>query len=194
MVRLAHMLKEADVQSRIIFLHGASSSGKSTIARPLQEALDTPFLYFSIDHFREAGMLPLAGIRSGKFQWSAMRKSFFDGFHRSLAAFASSGNDLIVEHIVETREWMFSLLTLLAPFDVFFVAVDCPLPELERREAARGDRPTGDARRDFMSIDLNAIYDLELNRTAAPEDNVRTLIAAWRGRMRPSAFESMALQ
>lgn len=182
------------MQARIIFLHGPSSSGKSTIARPLQKALEGPFLYLSIDHLRDAGVLPLDGIRSGRFHWSAMRESFFDGFHRSLAAFAGSGNNLIVEHIVETREWLSSLLKLLAPFDVFFATVYCPLPELERREAERGDRPSGDARRDFMSINLNAEYDLELDGTEPPEDNVRRLIAAWRDRIRPSAFERMASQ
>jgi chloramphenicol 3-O phosphotransferase len=138
------------------------------------------------------GILPPDEILSGKFHWPAMCASFFDGFHRSVAAFAASGNDLIVEHIVETRKWMSSLLTLLAPFDVFFVADHCPLPELEKREAARGDRPVGDARRDFMSIDLNAVYDLELDGTESPEANVGRLIRAWRGRVRPSAFERMA--
>ena len=156
----------------IIFLHGASSAGKSTIARALQKALDAPFLHVSIDHFRHAGVLPLDEIRSGRFDWPAMREPFFDGFHRSLPAFASSGNNLIVEHIVETKEWMSSLLALLAPFDVFFVAVHCPLSELERREAARGDRRAGDARKDFATIHLDLVYDLELNGIDFPQVNV----------------------
>jgi chloramphenicol 3-O phosphotransferase len=121
-----------------------------------------------------------------------MREPFFDGFHRSLAAFAGAGNHLIVEHIIETRAWMSSLLTLMAPFDVFFVAVHCPLAELERRETARGDRRIGDARRDYAAIHRDVEYDLELSGTEPPADNVRNLIRACRGRARPSAFERMA--
>jgi chloramphenicol 3-O phosphotransferase len=35
---------------KIIFLHGASSSGKSTIAKLLQNTIDEPFWHVSIDH------------------------------------------------------------------------------------------------------------------------------------------------
>ena len=91
---------------RIILLNGASSSGKSTIARALQAQLGDPFWHISIDHLRDAGVLPLDRIRSGEFAWSEMREAFFLGFERSLAAYTSAGNDLIVEYIVETREWM----------------------------------------------------------------------------------------
>src|SRR5215211_6631588 len=43
---------------RIILLNGASSSGKSALAKALQEALDEPFLHVSSDQFVAAGMLP----------------------------------------------------------------------------------------------------------------------------------------
>jgi chloramphenicol 3-O-phosphotransferase len=74
--------------SSIIFLHGTSSSGKSTLARALQARLDAPFWHYSIDHLRDSGVLPSARIKAGDFQWRDMRAAFFDGFHRSVAAFA----------------------------------------------------------------------------------------------------------
>jgi len=43
-------------QGKIIFLNGASSSGKSTIARILQERLGEPFLHMQLDAFID--MLP----------------------------------------------------------------------------------------------------------------------------------------
>jgi len=67
---------ERDVSSdggKIIFLHGASSSGKSTIARALQARIDEPFWHISIDHLRDAGILPSARITSGEFKWPEMR-------------------------------------------------------------------------------------------------------------------------
>lgn len=180
------------VIGKVILLNGASSSGKSSIAGALQAHIEEPFWHFSIDHLREAGVLPLERIRRGDFKWPLMREEFFEGFHRSLPAFASAGNNLIVEHIVETPTWMNRLVMLLSGFDVFFVGIHCPLEELERREAGRADRPMGDAARDFETIHRHAVYDLELNSLVAPDANALRLVAAWRQRSRPSAFERLA--
>jgi chloramphenicol 3-O phosphotransferase len=87
--------------------------------------------------------------------------------------------------------WMNTLLSLLSPFDVYFVGVHCPLDELERRERARGDRRIGDARNDFDTIHEFAIYDIELESTKPAESNAATLIAAWRRRGAVSAFKRM---
>ena len=133
-------MDEKHCPGKIILINGASSSGKTTLARALQKNLAEPFWHFSIDHLREARVLPIERIKSGEFTWPAMRPAFFEGFHRSLPALAAAGNNLIVEHIVETPAWMVRLVQLLAPFEVFFVGLHCPLPELERRERARGDR------------------------------------------------------
>ena len=176
----------------VIFVHGASSAGKSTLCRALQQRIDAPFFHYSIDHLRDSGVLPLERVRGREFAWSEMREAFFDGFHASLGAFARAGNNLLVEHIVETRAWLSDLLRILSGIDVFFVAVHCPLAELERREAARGDRPVGTAKADFESVHAFATYDFEVDSTAPLDGNVEAVLAAWRARGRPSAFERMA--
>jgi chloramphenicol 3-O phosphotransferase len=177
---------------KIILIHGPSSSGKSSIAGELQARIEAPFWHLSIDHLRDAGILPMARIRSREFPWSGLRGPFFDGFHQALAAYAGSGNNLIIEHIVETQVWMQDLVRLLSGFDVFFVRVHCDVEEMERREVARGDRPAGDARRDFETLPVFPC-DLELDSThTSAGDNVERLLAAWRARRRPSAFERMA--
>lgn len=172
----------------IIFLHGASSSGKSTIARALQSRIGAPFWHISIDHLRDAGVLPSVRIKSGEFAWRGLRAGFFAGFHRSLAAYASAGNNLIVEHILDTPGWQAELAELLAPYDMFFVAVHCPLQELMRREAARGDRGVGSAEQDFHSIHQGVDYDLELQSLDGPDVNVAQLIDAWAARGARSRF------
>jgi chloramphenicol 3-O phosphotransferase len=177
---------------RVILLNGASSSGKSSIARAVQAKVDEPFWHISIDHLRDADVLPMDRIRSGEFKWAEMREAFFDGFERSLVAYVRSGNNLIVEYIVETPEWMRRLVQLLQGCDVFFVGVHCTLEELERRELARGNRRVGDARRDYDTIHGHCIYDAELDATLRPDDNADQLISSWRARGRPSAFERMA--
>lgn len=177
---------------KIIFVNGASSSGKSTLSGALQAELDEPFWHFSIDHLREADVLPLQRIKSGEFAWPDMRPAFFEGFHHCLPALAGAGNNLIVEHIIETEVWMHRLVRLLEPFDVFFVGVHCPLPELERREAERGDRRAGDARQDYGVIHTFGVYDFEVDSAGPLDRNVAAVLAAWKARQRPSAFNKMA--
>src|SRR5437879_4328620 len=179
------------MSGKIIFVNGASSSGKSTLCRALQASLDEPFWHYSIDHFRDAGVLPMQRIENGDFSWSDMRAAFFDGFHRCLPALAQAGNNLIVEHIVETKAWMFRLVLLLEPFDVFFVGLHCPLSELEKRELQRGDRRAGEARQDYDAVHNFGTYDVEINSIQDFEANLNTVLEAWRLRTRPSAFDRM---
>jgi chloramphenicol 3-O phosphotransferase len=174
--------------AQIIFLHGASSSGKSTIARALQDRIERPFWRISIDHLRDAGVLPMHRFRSGEFRWSEARSAFFDGFHHSLKAYADAGNDLILEHILDTEGWLEALADLFAGHDIFFVGVHCPLELLIEREAARGDRPVGSARQDFETIHVDKVYDIELDATDGTESNVEKLLASWRSGLRASSF------
>jgi chloramphenicol 3-O phosphotransferase len=131
-------------------------------------------------------------FKSREFDWKKVREAFFDGYHRALPVYAAAGNNLIIEHIIDTPEWKALLLELLRPFDVFFVGIHCPLEELEQRERARGNRAIGDARRDFETIHRDALYDLEVESTRPPAENAAAIIAAWKQRRSPSAFERMA--
>ena len=176
---------------KIILVNGASSSGKSTLCRALQARLDEPFWHYSIDHFRGTDVLPLERIESGEFPWPALRPAFFDGFHRCLPALAGSGNNLIVEHIVESLEWMSRLVRLLQPFDVFHVGLRCPLPELERRELQRRDRRPGEARQDYGMVHDFGTYDIEIDSSRPVEVTVSEVLLAWRSRRTPSAFGRM---
>lgn len=136
-----HALAEpVPMPGKILHLNGASSCGKRTLAGALQASLVQPFWHVSIDHFLAAGMLPRQRIDRGEFPWRGLRPSFFEGCQRCLPALAQAGNNLIVEHIVETKVWLQRLVQLLALFDVFHVGLHRALPELERHERERADR------------------------------------------------------
>lgn len=175
-------------KASIIFLHGASSSGKSTLARMVQDRIERPFWHISIDHLRDSGVLPLGRVKAGDFRWRDMRAQFFAGYHGSLAAYAGAGNNLILEHILDTPGWQGELAKLFAPFDVLFVALHCPVDELRRREQARGDRPVGSAEQDALTIHEGRRYDLELQTGDGVEENVARVLAAWRGDRAGSGF------
>ena len=83
---------------RIILIHGASSAGKSTLARALQSRAPEPFWRYSFDTLRDGGVLPLG---HPGFVWAERRERVFEGLHRSILAFAEAGNDLILEMILD---------------------------------------------------------------------------------------------
>ena len=174
-------------KGRIIFLNGASSSGKSTLANGLQAALDEPFLHVSSDQFVAAGTLPRRREDGGPFDWwHQVRPWFFAGFHRCLPALAEVGNDLIVEHIIEFSRWRADLAALLANLDVFMVGVHCALDELDRRERSRGDRRIGEGRTHVEDDGIHTFgpYDLEVDTTAGVDANmVNSILTAWRQRI-----------
>lgn len=177
----------------IILINGASSAGKSTLAREVQAQADVPLLHFTFDLFIDGNILPREQLRSGRFQWHTIRSTVFHGYRRCLHALASSGNALVVDHIVETQDEMLELLDLFADLDVFFVGLHCSLAELERREKARGDRQGGDARHDLQTVHTFGEYDLELHSDRATvAENATMLLNAWYKRQHSSAFKRMS--
>jgi chloramphenicol 3-O phosphotransferase len=169
---------------RIILLHGASSSGKSTLSRELQRTLDEPFLHVASDIL--AVGLPERRDPDGPFLWwGNVRPRFFDGFHRCIPVLAATGNDLIVEHIIETEAWRATLTELLQPFDVFLVGVHCALDEIDRRERQRGDRRLGEGREHVEVDGIHELgpYDLPIDTTHRDPKEVAIEVAArWRER------------
>ncbi|MEV6205737.1 AAA family ATPase [Kitasatospora sp. NPDC051914] len=149
---------------RIVFLNGTSSSGKSSIARELLHILDDGlFFHMAVDDFnamrsrRELGAEELD---------AALRRTRM-GFHRSIAAMAEAGNDIVVDHVLSEPWRLLDCLAVLRPEDVLFVGVHCPLDELTRRELARGDRPPGLAAHQYDLVHSHGDYDLECDTSSA---------------------------
>ena len=176
---------------KIIIINGPSSSGKTTLALALQQQLDLPFIRFSFDLFLDHKALPLEQIRSSQFSWDLMRPSVFTGIHQCLPALASAGNNIIFDHIIETKDWLHNLISLVEDLDVFFVGLHCSLTELEKRENLRGNRHHGEALADFQTVHKITSYDLELDTENPLENNVALLTKSWRERKQPSALGRM---
>lgn len=172
-----------DSQSpQIILLNGASSSGKSTLSKALVKALPYPCFYYSSDLLVDGGMLPNVDrvTKDTPWSWNLIRPNFFDGFHRTIPAFAAAGNCLLVEHIVEYPAWLTDLVKLLATYRVLYVGVMCPAEEIARREHARGDRTIGEGQSHLDDgIHTWSSYDLEVNtHDATVEQNVECILEA----------------
>lgn len=183
------LLTTAATPGAVIVLNGASSSGKSSVARRIQALVGLPFLLFSGDQLITAEVVPARRDPTGPFAWAEqMRPRFFDGFHRCIPALAVAGNNVLVEHVVEHRSWRAQLDQLLAGHDVFWVGVDCDLAEIDRREIARGDRSRGEGRAHVERdrIHEHGTYDLRIDTTEGATDTLaRTVIQAWTTRSAP---------
>ena len=93
------------------------------------------------------------------------------GMHRSIAALALAGNDLIFEHVLLYPAWADDLREALAGIRVTYVGVRCPVDVLEERERARADAVMGQARGHCDVVHANVTYDVEVDtsRMAASE-------------------------
>ncbi|SMF38944.1 chloramphenicol 3-O phosphotransferase [Xaviernesmea oryzae] len=165
---------------KVIILNGTSSSGKSTLAKTLRSAIGEPFCYYASDQLADAGFR--ADKRLAPLD---ERARFFDGFHRAIGAFAAAGNNLLVEHIVEEADWWSQLNKILEPFDIFWVGVHAPLPEIERRERERGNRYIGEAAFHLKTHDYCS-YDIEVDTSLPQEDVISSILEAWRHRSGPT--------
>jgi chloramphenicol 3-O phosphotransferase len=151
--------------SQIILLNGASSSGKTSIAKLLQISLNDPFMIVSIDGFMSMYHERMTNPTTGE-DFEQIKRVFpmlIDGFHRSITALAEAGNNLIVDHVLQEDEWLKQCVLEWVDLDVLFVGVKCPLAVLLKREESRQDRVVGTAEYQFLKVHAQAVYDLELD-------------------------------
>jgi chloramphenicol 3-O phosphotransferase len=167
-------------QGKIIFLNGASSSGKSTIAKLLQDRLDEPFLHMQLDSFLQ--MLPHIN--------DDLVMKMAPGFHQSVAAMAGAGNNIIVDHVLVADEWLEECVRILTGY-VLFVGLRCPLTELERRESERDARRQGFARAQFEIVHAGKSYDVELDTSLLTPVECMQKVMSFYSDRKPTAFLRM---
>lgn len=175
---------------RIVLLNGTSSAGKTTIARALQRTLKPRWLYLGVDQFIQ--MLTDAASDSAPEQGGAdVGRLLADGWYGVISGIAASGFDVIVDDVIAEPSRLEAAIRLLAPFEVTFVAVRCPLEVAVQREKDRGDRHVGLAAQQFDLVHADRSYDCEIDTsTQSPEG----CVAAIRGAVEDGgvrAFEVM---
>jgi chloramphenicol 3-O phosphotransferase len=184
------------MKPKIIYLNGPSSSGKTTLAKALQEAFEEPFLLVGIDKI--IGFMPekvndwrgdkaslgfswekgtdptghsVYHIHSGPFAKRIVRTL------KDIALLLASQNyNLIIDDVafgaIQVDEWK----QILKNYNVLYVGVITPLDILEKREKARGDRFIGSARGQYFRVHENVAYDLEIDTHAhSLEENIQKI-------------------
>lgn len=173
--------------AQVVFLNGASSAGKTSIGKALQEVTSEPFLLLGLDTclamvpprwagggrgpMRHLGFdydelpaddgHPMLRIIYGPVGWRMMV-----GFHRGVLEMVRAGNSVIIDEMLLDEPVRDDWLHLLAPWQPLLVGVFCADEELAHREQARGNRP-GLARWSARHAHRGMSYDLTLDTTAA---------------------------
>jgi chloramphenicol 3-O phosphotransferase len=159
--------------TQVIVLNGGSSSGKSTIARALQEVLPGQWLTFGVDVLIEAlpgrGEDPWSGLVLEPDGTVTVRPAFLaveDIWYSGLAVMARRGALLILdEALLSGGAGQQRLRARLDGLDVLWAGVRCDPLVASRREAARPDRVPGMAVKQAAAVHAGVAYDVEVDTT-----------------------------
>ena len=105
------------------------------------------------------------------------------GVHRGWGEHLKLGTNLLVDHCLLQPDWADELRDVLRESGarVVWVGVHCSLGVLEKREASRGDRPLGLARRSHEVTHTRGLpYDLELRTDTMPTSEAVAAVLALR--------------
>ncbi|RKE23112.1 chloramphenicol phosphotransferase CPT [Streptomyces sp. TLI_171] len=171
---------------RVIVLNGGSSSGKSSLARALQDLLPEPWLTFGIDDLIDAMPAALfeqdAGIEFGSDGAVAVGAAFraLEGaWMAGVAATARAGAPVVIDDVflsgsASQQRWRDALTGL----PVLWVGVHCAAGAATAREAGRPDRTPGMAATQAASVHRGVHYDVEVDTTRTTAADCARTVAA----------------
>ena len=197
---------------KIILLNGSSSSGKTTIARMLQQLYRQPYQHIALDQFRDGmsdryrglnspagdtgarglNVVPVErdGQRMAEIRFGDVAQRVLRSMHRSIAVFARGGNHVIVDDLMFEKSFLLDYLDVLKGLRVTFVGIRCDLAVVNAREATRPGRFPGTAASHFHSVHAHCIYDVEVDTTdSTPRRCARQIMRA--AEATPRAFEQL---
>ena len=144
-------------KGKIIFLNGVSSSGKSTLAKELQNKLSEPFYVLANDTFADMSPEKFWDIDVAETYDRALK-----GMYHTIKTFSDIGINVIVDDVFlkEGYDRLGECVKLLHEYSALFVHVTCPIDELRRREKERGDRGIGQGESQLAILDPQDTYDI----------------------------------
>jgi chloramphenicol 3-O phosphotransferase len=148
---------------KIIFLNGASSSGKSTLAKELQQ-LEETYMHMALDDVWAT--LPEKVLAEDEWYKKNPLAKYGAGFLNSVAGYSKLGFGVIIEDCCCSPRSMKECLELFKDTRVIFVEVICSVSEMKKREETRGDRMPGQGEAQlptFEKFRSEHIYDLQVD-------------------------------
>ena len=113
------------------------------------------------------------------------------GHFHCMREMALTGNNLIVDVVLEAHGLLEECVKNLCDLNAYFVGVRCPLEEIERREIARGDRVSGMAKGQFKRVHAHEIYDIEVDTSCHTPEEMAQTIQTYVQAHPPNAFQQI---
>jgi len=179
-----HTKKSIIKSGTVIILNGPSSVGKSSIIKAFQTKQTSPWLSIGIDNFFVGVIPPKFYLKSKPEHFAVMQgiasvdaqgnklftlyigtegQKIINGMHQAIAAYACTGNNVIVDYIQYDPAWRIDLQQALYGIPVLWLGVTAPLAAIEEREKKRGTSPAGHARSHYDTVHQGMTYDLMLD-------------------------------
>ncbi|MCZ4102584.1 chloramphenicol phosphotransferase CPT [Streptomyces sp. SID13666] len=170
----------------MIVLNGGSSSGKSDLARCLQDVMPDPWLVFGVDTLVQGMPASMrsseAGIEfapDGEVLVGSSFRALEEAWIEGIAAMVRAGARVIVDEVflggaASQQRWQ----KALGGLQVLWVGVRCESAVAVGREVARGDRVTGMAEAQAEVVHQGVRYDLEVDTTRVESLECARIIAA----------------
>jgi len=167
----------------VIVLNGPSASGKSSLQKSIQRLAPVPYLNVGIDNFfndlfpDEHGKLGCKADADfgNDLRWVTIAENLVylhvgpqgqkivNGMNKAIAAYAKTGNNVVVDFIMYEQSWLQNLLHELQGCPVYLIGVTVPLDILQAREQARSTSPIGHAGSHYDTVHVGNNYDLVLD-------------------------------
>jgi chloramphenicol 3-O phosphotransferase len=193
------------VPGQVVVLNGTSSAGKTTTAAAFQAARSRAgdlWVVIALDDFMGklprrwvevgawVGSLAADGVRldqdgdRSSFHIGAQARRLMRAYRRSVREVALAGINVIVDEVsLQEYEWQ-DWCEALDGLDAVWVGLHCDVEVASQREAARGNRVLGLVRGQADVVHRFPTYDLELDTTVAPVDDVVKRLEDFVGNLR----------
>lgn len=179
-------VRTPDFWGQAVVLNGASSSGKTSIARTMQEQLGGWWLHFGIDTLITATPPRMFGTidghsigDDGSISIGPGWRTAHDRWRAAMRSLIEAGADVILDEVFlegvrDQERWRHTLRGMR----VSWVGVRCDIEVAVAREAARNDRAPNLARAQSNIVHQGVSYDAEVDTTTMTAvDSAQRLIA-----------------
>ena len=193
--------------TKIIFLNGCGSSGKSSIARAIQHLSEEDWLTFGVDTF--INMMPQDKSKFFSFtpgknkrgptmrvETSQKGRDFFKLMPEFAAMLASKGYNIIIDEVLLDDILIHDYINVLSAHKVYFVGILCDLKIMQEREILRGDRAIGLSNDQIDRVPHGIReYDLKVDTSnISPFDAARQILDFVDGKQNPKGFSVMSIK
>jgi chloramphenicol 3-O phosphotransferase len=155
-----------------ILLNGPSSSGKSTLAKALQERIKEKrsegYEVVSIDDFMQTD--PLETI----YEEDVFAVS--GDLCKRVLEVLEAGSGVIIDHVITSERIFRQMKEMLHAYPLRLVHIICPMEVLRERERARGDRCAGSAETSAEYLFPKEGYDLTVDTGRLPAAEIASVI------------------